>query len=195
MFGNDQLGDCVMAGRAHQTLRFELLEQGKLLPITDKDVETEYFRESGGADGGLVVLDSLDEWRTRGWKAGGQTLKIEAHAHVDPTNPEELRAAAVARVGIACGLMLPLSAQDQVGKVWDVVKGRKGKPGGWGGHYVYSCTYNRIGPKFITWGLLQQATWAFVAECCDEAQLIIDAIDKAKGIDGDAVRAHLRRAA
>ena len=38
MFGNDRYGDCVMAGRAHQTLRFELIEQRKKLQITDKEV-------------------------------------------------------------------------------------------------------------------------------------------------------------
>ena len=30
MFGNDTHGDCVIAGRAHQTLRFEDIEQGSV---------------------------------------------------------------------------------------------------------------------------------------------------------------------
>src|SRR6185369_9815394 len=38
MFGNDVHGDCVIAGRAHQTLRFEDIEQGSVLMITDKEV-------------------------------------------------------------------------------------------------------------------------------------------------------------
>src|SRR4029079_5144766 len=36
MFGNDVHGDCVIAGRAHQTLRFEDIEQGSVLMITDR---------------------------------------------------------------------------------------------------------------------------------------------------------------
>ena len=36
MFGNDVYGDCVMAGRGHQTLRFELIEQNKIIKITIK---------------------------------------------------------------------------------------------------------------------------------------------------------------
>src|SRR5690242_14337503 len=52
MFANDQCGDCVMAGRAHQTLRFELIEQKKVITIADGDVMREYFRETGGADTG-----------------------------------------------------------------------------------------------------------------------------------------------
>ena len=55
MFGNDHYGDCVIAGRAHQTLRFELLEQNKKLQITDAEVLREYKKETGGPDTGLVV--------------------------------------------------------------------------------------------------------------------------------------------
>ncbi len=62
MFGNDQYGDCVMAARAHQTLRFELLEQKKVLSIIDKEVLAEYFKETGGADSGAAALlvDGVD---------------------------------------------------------------------------------------------------------------------------------------
>ncbi len=77
MFGNDQYGDCVMAGRAHQTLRFETAEQGVLISITDKDVLREYLKETGGEDSGLVVLDSLKLWRKRGWSAAKQRFKIK----------------------------------------------------------------------------------------------------------------------
>src|SRR5881397_2060435 len=47
MFLNDTYGDCVIAGRAHQTLRFESLEQGKRLTIADREVLEEYFKETG----------------------------------------------------------------------------------------------------------------------------------------------------
>ena len=50
IFGNDVHGDCVIAGRAHQTLRFEDIEQGSVLMISDKDVLKEYFKETGGPD-------------------------------------------------------------------------------------------------------------------------------------------------
>ncbi len=46
-----------MAGRARQTLRFEDIEQGSVLMISDKDVLREYFKETGGPDTGLIVLD------------------------------------------------------------------------------------------------------------------------------------------
>ena len=56
MFANDHLGDCVIAGRAHQTLRFEDVEQKKVISISDDDVTKEYFSESGGKDLSLIHI-------------------------------------------------------------------------------------------------------------------------------------------
>src|SRR5713101_1244708 len=86
MFGSDVHGDCVIAGRAHQTLRFEDIEQGSVISISDSDVLKEYFNETGGADNGLVVLDSLKLWRTKGWKAGGRKYNIKAFAQLNRAN-------------------------------------------------------------------------------------------------------------
>src|SRR5258705_9242466 len=80
VFANDRFGDCVIAGRAHQTLRFELVEQGRVIRITDGEVLREYLLETGGEDNGLVVLDSLRSWRKRGWVAGGARYFITAFA-------------------------------------------------------------------------------------------------------------------
>jgi len=67
---------------AHQTLRFELVEQGKVIHITDAKVEKEYFKETGGPDSGLVVLDSLKLWRKPGWRAAGKRYTIKAFAQI-----------------------------------------------------------------------------------------------------------------
>src|SRR5262245_42313096 len=62
MFANDRLGDCVMAGRAHATRRFEAYETGKAPWITDNEVVNEYFAETGGADVGLDPIISFNAW-------------------------------------------------------------------------------------------------------------------------------------
>ena len=93
MFANDVHGDCVMSARAHLTLRFEDIEQGSILMIKDQDVLKEYFKESGGADSGLNILDSLNEWRHDGWRAAGKKYKIHAFAQVTPKNYAEVKAA------------------------------------------------------------------------------------------------------
>lgn len=182
MFGNDAHGDCVIAGRAHQTLRFELIEQGAKLTITDNEVLKEYFKESGGQDSGLIVLDSLNLWRKKGWFAAKRRYKIQAYAQLNRANHQEVKSAVFTDLGVGIGVSLPISAQYQIqaGKPWDVVKGPDGVPNSWGGHYVYICGYTKLGPVCVTWGRKQQMTWAFFDKYCDEAYAIIDAKDTPK---------------
>lgn len=177
MFANDTLGCCVISGRAHQTLRFEDIEQGALITITDTEVRNEYFKETGGGDTGLVVLDSLKLWRTKGWKAARKTYKISSFAEVAFTNHLEMRQAIYSDVGIGIGVELPISAQAQIqtGQPWDVTTGPHSAKGSWGGHYVYIPGYTPTGPVCVTWGRKQQMTWAWLDKYCDEAYAIFDA--------------------
>ena len=182
MFGNDTYGDCVIAGRAHQTLRFEDIEQGAVITITDNDVLKEYFEETGGPDTGLVVLDSLNLWRHKGWKAARNTYHIRACAEVDFANHDEVRQAIFADLGVGLGLQLPKSAQGQIqtGQPWDVTTGPDARPGSWGGHYVYVSGYSPNGPVCVTWGRKQQMTWAWLDKYCDEAYALFDARNRFK---------------
>lgn len=182
MFANDVHGDCVMAGRAHQTLRFEDIEQGSVLMITDKEVLKEYFKETGGADSGLVVLDSLNLWRQKGWKVGKHTYKIKAFAEVNFANKQQVRQAIYSDVGIGLGVQLPIAAQAQIqaGQPWDVTSGPDAAPGSWGGHYVFVPGYTPDGPVCVTWGRKQQITWAWLNKYCDEAYAIFDAKNRFK---------------
>ena len=196
MFANDTLGDCVIAGRAHQTLRFERIEQGSVLMISDKQVTAEYFKESGGADSGLIVLDSLKLWRQKGWKVGRHTYRIRAFAQIDPRNHAETRGAIYTDVGIGLGLSMPLSAQAQIhpGQPWDVTPGPAAKPGSWGGHYVFVPGYTKRGPVCVTWGRKQQMSWAWLDKYCDEAYAIFDDQNKFKKalVDGTKIAAFLQ---
>lgn len=191
MFANDTYGDCVIAGRAHQSLRFERIEQGADVTIADKDVLREYLKESGGADSGLIVLDSLKAWRKVGWRFGGDTYTIAAFAEIHRSDHAEVKTAVYLLTGAGVGLALPKSAQAQIqaGKPWDVVKGPAGKPGSWGGHYVYLSGYTPTGPVCVTWGRKQQMTWAFFNRYTDEAYAVVDDVDKwRKGKSGIDVK-------
>ena len=202
MFGNDQYGDCVIAGRAHQTLRFEKAEQNKLIAISDKDVLHEYFGETGGADSGLVVLDSLKKWRSKGWLAAKRRYRIKAFAQIDQGKRSEVKRAVFMDIGVGLGFSLPDAALTQfyAGKPWAVVSGKAGQPNPRNGHYVYVPGYTKSGPVCVTWGRKQQMSWAFLVKYCDEAYAVIDAIDTAKkkrGLDAgklDAFLAGLRKA-
>ena len=182
MFANDVHGCCVISGRAHQTLRFEDIEQNKIIKITDNEVLKEYFAETGGPDTGLVVLDSLNMWRQKGWTAAKHRLKIKAFSQINQANHTELRTAIFLDLGVGLGVSLPLTAQAQIdaGKPWDVVAGPGSAPNSWGGHYVYVPGYTKLGPVCVTWGRKQQMTWAWVDKYCDEAYATFDAVDTAK---------------
>lgn len=176
MYGNDVYGDCVMAGRAHMTLRFEDFEQVKLINITDKEVENEYFKETGGGDDGLVMLDSLNLWRKSGWIAAGQTYNIYAYAQIDVKNHNELMYSVYLLRGGYVGFDVPQSAIDQfnAGQAWTVVSNDGGIVGG---HCVYIKAYNATGPVCVTWGKAQQMTWAFWDKYFTEAYAVVDNID------------------
>ena len=196
MFGNDRFGDCVIAGRAHQTLRFEFVEQKKLLAISDGDVVHEYFEETGGADSGLVVLDSLRRWRKTGWIAAASRYFIQAFAEVNRQIATEIKRAVFTELGVGLGLLLPLTAQKEfsAGKPWTTTSGPGSHANSWGGHYVYVTGYTTLGPTCVSWGRKQQMSWKFVARYCDEAYAIVDALDTAKkrrAIDGRTLRAFL----
>ena len=47
MWGNNEYGDCVIAARANQTLRFERVEQRRTLAMQDEDAISEYKRLTG----------------------------------------------------------------------------------------------------------------------------------------------------
>jgi hypothetical protein len=193
MFGNDTHGDCVIAGRAHQTLRFEDIEQGSVLMITDKAVLKEYFKETGGPDSGLVVLDSLQAWQKPGWRVGTHTYRIKGYSSVAFTNHDEMRTAIFSDVGVGLGVQLPNDAKQQIqtGQPWDVTTGPGAAPGSWGGHYVFVPGYTTLGPVCVTWGRKQQMTWRWLDKYCDEAYAIFDANDtfKKKVLDAAKVRA------
>jgi len=182
MFMNDIYGDCVMAYRAHHTLRLEDFEQFIQIPITDNDVKTQYFLETGGKDTGLNMLASLNLWRQKGWSAAGQIYKIHAFASVDFKNHKEVMTAIFLFNGLCSGLQVPNSAMDQFSKKqpWVVVADDGGIDGG---HAVYTVAfkdivgYNEIGPVVVTWGQKQQVTWAFWDKYFDEVYAIIDERD------------------
>jgi hypothetical protein len=184
MFGNDIYGDCVIAARAHLTLRFEDIEQGSIQMISDKDVTKEYFKETGGPDSGLNILDSLNLWRQTGWKCGPKkkNYKIHAFAQITVSNHSEVKAAIYLLTAAYVGIALPQSAQSQIqtGRAWDVVKGPGSSPNSWGGHCVMIPGYNKTGPVCVTWGRKQQMTWAFFDKYCDEAYALVDEANSVK---------------
>jgi len=175
MFANDKYGDCVIAGRAHQTMRFEDYEQNQVIPISDKDVTNEYFSETGGGDTGLDMMTSLNLWRQQGWTAAGNQYSIYAYAKVNVVDHNEAMAACYLFNGLYIGLCLPKTAQTQ--DIWDISSGPDARPNSWGGHCVYIVAYDSEGLTCMTWGKRQKMTWLFFQTYCDQAFAVIDQKD------------------
>ena len=125
MFGNDTHGDCVIAGRAHQTLRIRRYRAGIGSDDLGQRRTQRVLQGDRGARYRLIVLESLKEWRHRGWRVGKRNYKIQAFAEVDRKNHDEVRQAIFADVGIGLGVQLPNSAKAQIqtGQPWDVTTG------------------------------------------------------------------------
>lgn len=194
MDANDTHGCCVISARAKQTRLFERIEQGVVVPVTDKDILREYLRLTGGADSGLVMLDALNAWRQKGWRVGKDRYGIAAFAAVDfekvqpGTYPSEeqiakIRSAIYYMGGLQVGLDLPISASEQfdAGHEWCVAEGREAKPGSWGGHAVFIVGYDQNGPICETWGARQHMDWFFFFAYCDEAYVVVDDKDRQLG--------------
>lgn len=188
-FSNLKYGDCVIAARAHQTLRLEYAEHNKVIGCSEQAVVKEYFKETGGEDSGLYMLDSLKLWRSVGWYTTVGPLKyftgphkIHAFAQVAGTQAY-IKAAIYLLTGVQLGLDMPWSAYDQTtqGKTWEVTSGPDSMPGSWGGHAVTAIAYNQIGVQCITWGKKQWMTWDFLFKYCDEAYAVVDEQDFLRG--------------
>ena len=170
MYLNDTYGDCVIAGRAHMTLRFEGYEQYGLINIIDQEVKTEYFKETGGKDSGLVMLSSLNAWRN-GWVAAANIYNIDMYGLL--TSTTNLKQAVYLLRGAYIGIMVYETDMEQfkAGQPWEITSNSGDLLGG---HCIYIVAYNATGPICVTWGKRQQMSWRFYQARCDEAFGIVD---------------------
>ena len=181
MWGNDAVGDCVMVAQANFETVLQYLQQKKIIPITTGIVENQYYREQGATwchphpDRGLVELDVLNWWRNKGWKVGGNTYKIYAHAAFHWQDDTEFMSAIYYLYGAMIGIALPITAQAQwnKGEPWDVVEGPGSDPGSWGLHGVYVPAGDPDYYYCDTWGKIQKMTRAFVRKYVDEAHAVV----------------------
>jgi hypothetical protein len=162
-------GDCVKAGRAHATFRYEYKEQGIQIPILDSEVINDYFQETGGGDDGLDMINSLNDWR-KGWTIGGKLYNIYAYAQTSASANQNM-AAIYFLNGLYIGLNMPISAQTQ--DTWDITSGPNSQPGSWGGHCVYVKAYDIKTLTCITWGMPKQMTWNFFTYYCNQPFAIV----------------------
>ena len=173
MLANDQYGDCVWAGAAHETMMLAR-EAGNVVTFTDADVLGDYAAATGfdpnepQTDQGTDMQAAADYRRKTGiLDAGGKRHTIAAYLALEPGNLTHLYQASYLFGAVGVGLELPASAFDQTdqGQPWDVVPQSPNE----GGHYVPLLGRGADGLHVVTWGALQVMTEDFLKTYCDEA--------------------------
>ena len=160
MYLNDQLGDCVIAGKMHQLGIWSGNETGVPVLATDAEVKKQYRAICGPGDNGCNITDVLDYFKSSGLTAGGATYKIDGYVSVDWTNKTLVQAAIFLFGSLTVGLNLPndwLNTAD--GGIWDVTDSPIV-----GGHDVCAVGYDDTGVTICTWGGKRTITWAAFAD-------------------------------
>lgn len=160
MLGNDEVGDCVLAGRAHETMVYALATRRGLPSFTSDGIKEQYFALTGGKDEGLDPI-SVAKWSvTTGLKdAAGELHKVKAFASVN--NDKDLDIAAYIFGACGIGFLVPDTAlaEFDAGKPWVATSEAPNREHG---HYVPLVGRNSRGLRFVvTWGRLQAVTDAF----------------------------------
>jgi hypothetical protein len=177
---NDTLGDCTCAAVGHAEQVATLNTPDGEVAIPDSLVLSLYENACGyvagdpSTDQGGVITDVLNYWR----KNGLGTHKLWAYASTAPGDIAHVKEAIFTFGTVDIGLQLPVTAQDQVGGVWDVVGNPRtdpnSMPGSWGGHSVVVAEYKANGNLVpITWGAQQEMTPAFWAAYVDESYALL----------------------
>lgn len=196
MWGNDQYGNCEIAGRCNYLMRTQRTQTKLTIDLENKDAISIYKQMTGcqspgdANDTGLTTLDNLKQWKsgweiTKKWPVGGEETRayhISAYGLIDTTNASLLRTCMYLFSGCLFGIALPITAQAQTeaGGPWDVVDPNltgDSEPGSWGGHCVYDIAYDADTVTVLTWEKRIKMTQAFIDAYVMEGYSVIDSFD------------------
>ena len=159
MLGNDQAGDCVLAGAAHEAMVWEWATRKPLPRFTSANVLGQYYTLAGGKDAGLDPI-GVAKWRCSNGlvDADGIVHQVKAFGSISVSDIAELEQA-VYLFG-ACGVAgaLPDSAEQQFAnrEPWNDLGSA---PNPKNGHY-FPCVGKNSQDNYmvVTWGRLQAMT-------------------------------------
>lgn len=195
MYGNDEVGDCVIAGAMHEHL-FWGTTTGRPPTFTTQNALDAYsaitgFDPNAGPPGenptdqGTDPRKAAEYRRTTGIvDAYGQTHKIAGWVAVNPANRAHMLAAIhlFGAVGLAIAVPDSAPAQFHDGKPWTPVAGAQIE----GGHYICDVAYDTDWLYVVTWGRVQPMSWSFLGDYCQLALAYVstDLLAHGKSPDG-----------
>jgi hypothetical protein len=171
MLGNNLAGDCVVAGRCHETMLFAQATRRPIPRFTSASALSEYSNvlvasgqppydpQKPDTDAGLDPVSMAEYCRTIGLRdADGVLHKIDAFASL--ADVEELLYAVHLFGAGGLGMDIPDSAEAQFEQnhIWDDLTSP-----GTGGHYTAAMGFNSRGYLVLcTWGEIQAATLQYI---------------------------------
>ena len=171
MFDNDTLGCCVVAARGHAMLCWGGIS-GNPVQVTDAEVKSSYFRQTGGADDGLDIMTSLNDWMTVPF-AGNL---LTGYVALNPNNLADLNQALQYFGNVTYGIGLPVAWQnlnDWPAPPNGVARG-SWNPGSWGGHCVSQVDGGPENVWVKSWGMNIPFANAAVPIYASEAYVLLD---------------------
>jgi hypothetical protein len=168
MYGNDRLGDCVIAGMAHLIGTFTSIF-GKPALFTLPQIIAMYSRIGGyvpgdpSTDQGCDILTALNYWQRRGFVTIKH--KILGFAAVNAYDPQEYRTALYMFCHLMKGIDLPdawINPFPNDGDTWDIA----GPPDPNNGHFIVTCEYDEHGTVDDTWGMKIKMTDSAIEAYC-----------------------------
>lgn len=200
MLGNDTEGDCVPAATEHTRIA-KGLYNGDTAPTTGGTLGLyhKYGAAQGqgpdsdeGCDIGTWLLWVYDEFEKA--KAAGDDIDEFAFAEITDLSQPSLNKEMLAANGIILGVNLTDDAQQLFpNSPWTVANGETPDPEE--GHGIIQVKYNDADQMAtaVTWGELQEMTYAWVAACTEEAWIIYTREDAERaGFDFDAAVAAIK---
>lgn len=191
MLANDRVGDCVVAGAAHESMVFNA-EAGRQVTFTDESVLSDYSAVTGydptnpSTDEGTNVAEFVD-YRTKTGVLDKYQVRhrIAASLRIDQGHLDQYAQALYLFGAVGVGLQLPESAQQQfqAEQPWTVVPDSPIE----GGHYVALLGRQADGWWVVaTWGQLWRVNDDFLKAYSDEAYvyLSLEALVKGKSLEG-----------
>jgi len=173
MLGNDEVGDCVIAGGMHETMIWSRCGGNKIAPFDTKTAIKMYSEITGynprnpQTDMGTDMQAAASYRKHTGLlDSDGVRHKISAYLALSPGNLQQHLIALYLFGAVGIGILFPSYAMQQFeeGRVWDIEQGGSID----GGHYI-PLVANRSRILCVTWGRLHAMTNEFFQRYNDES--------------------------
>jgi hypothetical protein len=171
IFGNDTLGDCVIAAGYH-VVGVETGNAGDLFHASADQIIADYSAIGGyvpgdpSTDQGCNVQTALAYWQTHGFANG---TKIAGYLAVDPTNVAEVQSALWLFENLIIGLELPDTYTNPFPSASGFTWG-PGKADPSQGHCIMANGYIAQGLSIDTWALEGTFTYSALAALCSASE-------------------------